>query len=660
MAIVKMKKLSVIGMQEERESILRELMNLGVVEISNPQNKLQDDDWQTLVVRDGDEANFTEKDKQIYAVQESISIIENFASIKKPIFPIRKNITESEFNDLCKDEHKFKIESEEILSLREDYNQAQSRENAANAQIFALSPWQAYQIPLEKTTTEQMNILLGVFSPNADIEALAGEIEADGCPCILREVNRDKEQIYSSLIYFRNDEKKVLEKIKTYGWSKPAFSFSSGTVSENIERCKKEIEVLSQNKEEIRQKIVERAGYLEDLQIYHDMLIVARDKSKIRSNLVNTEKVFEFDGYLPSVYVNTVKEILKNYFCSYEFREPEEGDDVPVRLKNKSFFSPIEFVTSMYSLPSYREIDPTSIFSLFYILFFGIMFGDVGYGIMLVLGSIIAIKKFKMNEGSAAKLMRVIFYSGISSIIWGIMFGSFFGDLIPVVGKTFFDKTINIKPLWLDPAKEPMIFLMFSCALGVVHLFVGMGIKAYQEIKDGKFLDACNDVFIWYMIVLGLIMWIFGESLSTTAVTIGKWMAIAGFALAIILPIFIAVGSGKALGIWNIYSGVTGNLSDILSYSRLLGLGLASTSIAGVFNFLASMGGKSVVGVIMFILIFLVGHALNFAINALGAFVHSCRLQYVEFFGKFYEGGGREFDPFNRNTKYINIIEGGN
>ena len=159
------------------------------------------------------------------------------------------------------------------------------------------------------------------------------------------------------------------------------------------------------------------------------------------------------------------------------------------------------------------------------------------------------------------------------------------------------------------------------------------------------------------MIVLGAVGTLFGKMVNPSVPKVGKVMLIAGLIMAIILPFFINKGIGKAIGLWNIYSGLTGNLSDILSYSRLLGLGLASTSIAQVFNFLASMGGKSVVGVIMFILIFTLGHTLNFAINALGAFVHSCRLQFVEFFGKFYEGGGREFTPFEKNTKYIKVVE---
>lgn len=659
MAIVRMKKLSVIGMQDERQALLSDLMALGVVEVTSNASKLQDEEWQELVTADGDEARASEKERELAQVSQALSIIDRFGQVKKPAFTKRKNLTESEFAELCRLENHFKAESDEINDLYEQYNRALTNENTLNAQIFALKPWESYDIPLEKKETERLKLSLGVFPPATDLRLVNEDLEYKGLTADLKEISRDKEQVYARLWYFIEDEAQVMDIVKMSGYTKPAFTDSPGTVTDNIEECKKEIEIINHKKEELLKQIAEKASYREDLEIYHDMLAISRDQSKVRSNLVNTSRAFEFDGFVPEAAMNSVEKVLGKYFCNYEFTDPEEEDDVPVKLKNKGFFSPIEFITKMYSLPSYREVDPTSIFTFFYIIFFGIMFGDVGYGILLILGSWLAVKKFNMNEGGAGKLMKVIFYSGISSVFWGFMFGSFFGDLIPVVSETFFGNRVAFDPVWLDPAKEPMLFLAFSCACGVVHLFVGMGIKAYEEIKAGKFLDACNDVFVWYMIVLGLVMWLFGGMVSETLVPVGKYLALAGFALALILPIFIAKGVGKALGIWNIYSGVTGNLSDILSYSRLLGLGLASTSIAQVFNFLASMGGKSVVGIVMFVLIFLVGHALNFAINALGAFVHSCRLQYVEFFGKFYEGGGREFDPFNRSTKYINIIEGG-
>ncbi|HHW95542.1 MAG TPA: V-type ATP synthase subunit I [Mogibacterium sp.] len=656
MAIVKMKKLSVIGLQEEREAILRDLMSLGAVEISCANDKLQDEEWQQLVVRDGDEIRATEKDKELSRVQQAIGLINKYSEFKPSAFQVRRDIKEEEFDVLRSETDGYKAQTEEILELYEKLNHEQQLENAANSQIFALNPWINYELPLEEKTTDRLNIELGVFPPNTDVKALERELEEESYPCFLEEISKDKEQLYASFYYFKEDEDDVLDKLKKAGLSKPTFTDAPGTVTEVIERCKEDIEVHVAKKEQIIGQIAEKATYKEALENYHDILILDRDESQIRSNLVNTAKAFEFDGYVPAVAMPDVEKSLSEYFCSYEFSEPEEDDDVPTKLKLSKFLSPMEFIMKLYSLPNYREVDPTAIASIFYIIFFGIMFGDVGYGLMLIAGSLFAIKKFNIVEGAAGQLMKIIFYSGFSSIIWGFMFGSIFGDLIQVTGSTFFDKSIIIKPLWLDPGKEPMAFLAFSCGIGVVHLFIGMGIQAYQQIKQGKFLDACNDVFIWYAIVIGAIMWLFGGSVSPSLPVIGKWMVIVGLILAIILPIFIAKGAGKALGLWNIYSGLSGQLSDILSYSRLLGLGLASTSIAGVFNFLASMGGKTVVGVIMFIVIVLLGHLLNFAINALGAFVHSCRLQYVEFFGKFYEGEGREFNPFDRKTKYINII----
>lgn len=660
MAIVKMKKLSVIGLQEERDAMLRDLMNLGAVEISGANEKLQDEEWQKLVVRDGDEARATEKDKELVRVQQALDLIGKYGKIKPSAFQIRRTVTEEEFVGFRSEIDRYKKQVEEILKLSEELTQEQLNENAMNSQIFALNPWLSYELPLEEKSTDRLTLKLGVFSPHTDVKALERELEKESFPCFLEEISKDKEQLYASIWYFKEDEDGVLENLKRAGLAKPTFADTFGTVTENIEKCKQKIEALVANKEQILEQIAEKSVYKKDLENYHDMIILDRDESRIRSNLVNTTRAFEFDGYVPVVATGDVEKALSKYFCNYEFSEPEEEDDVPVKLKLSKVLSPMEFVTKLYSLPTYREVDPTSILSIFYVLFFGIMFGDVGYGLMLIIGAIVAIKKFHMVEGGLGQLVKIIFYSGISSVIWGFLFGSFFGDLIPVVGRTFFNHEIIIKPIWLDPAKEPMTFLVFSCGLGIVHLFIGMGIHAYELIRERKFLDACNDVFIWYAIVLGAVMLLFGGKVSPSLPGIGKWMLIVGLALAIILPVFISKGVGKAIGLWNIYSGVSGNLSDILSYSRLLGLGLASTSIAAVFNFLASMGGKTIIGVIMFIVIFLAGHTLNFAINALGAFVHSCRLQYVEFFGKFYEGDGREFDPFDRKTKYINIVEGGN
>jgi V/A-type H+-transporting ATPase subunit I len=659
MAIVKMNKLSVIGMNSEKKDLLKSLMDLGMVEVSGSEEKLQDEDWKKLVVKDGDEETASFYDKKISLAESAIGVLKKYAGVKMSLFGTRKIVSEAEYDDMKSHESEYEAQAKEITDLDNQLNDAFAEENAANNLTASLTPWKSYELPLDLDSTERLKIRLGVVPPETDITALGEEIAGAGHECEIEEIGRDKQQCYLSLWYFREDEDDVLEIVKSHGWTNASIAGMTGTVEENIDSAAKKIEELGNRRKEIVDEIAGKASYAENIEYYHDIMVVKRDEARIRSRLLTTEETFTFDGWTPVAADEKVRAVLDSYTCWYELTEPEEDDDVPIRLKNSKFFSPIEFITKMYSLPSYNEIDPTSIYTFFYIIFFGIMFGDVGYGLIICIATALVLKKTHMYEGGAYKLMKTLFYSGISSVFWGFMFGSFFGDIIPVIADTFFDKTVVIKPLWLDPAKSPMLFLVFSCGLGVIHLFVGMGIKAYEEIKAGQVLDAVKDVFTWYLIVIGVILWIFGGRISDGAQGIGKTMSLVGFAMALILPIFTNKGVGKALGIWDLYSGITGQLSDILSYSRLLGLGLASTSIAQVFNFLASMGGKGVTGVLIFVVIGLLGHTLNFAINALGAFVHSCRLQFVEFFGKFYEGGGREFDPFNKNTKYINVVEEG-
>jgi V/A-type H+-transporting ATPase subunit I len=360
---------------------------------------------------------------------------------------------------------------------------------------------------------------------------------------------------------------------------------------------------------------------------------------------------------MPKRANEAISELFDKYGCYYEFVEPETDEETPVLLNNIGLVQPIEVITELYSLPNNKEIDPTPIYSFFYLMFFGLMFGDVGYGAILTIVCMLMLKKFNL-EGTIYKLVKSFAYAGVATMFWGLMFGSFFGNLTSVIGASFFDNPeMGLKPLWFDTLEDPVKLLIFSCVFGTVHIFIGMGIRAYELIRDGKILEAFNDVFSWYVLLVGLVLWLVGDSFVAEGTgVIGKWMSIGGAACIVVLPFFISKGLGKVGGLWNLY-GITGYMADILSYSRLLALGLATTVISQVVNMLGSFTGTSFIGVILFIVIVVFGHVFNFAINGLGSYVHSIRLQYVEFFGKFYEGGGMPFEPFNKKTKYIELIK---
>lgn len=304
-----------------------------------------------------------------------------------------------------------------------------------------------------------------------------------------------------------------------------------------------------------------------------------------------------------------------------------------------------------------------------YVFLFGLMLSDAAYGFIVFLMCFLALKKFPRMEENLRKSLRLFMYCGLSTLFWGVMFGGYFGDAVDIVSRTYFGHTVTIPALWFVPLNDPMKLLVYSMLFGVIHLFLGLGLKGYMLLKDGKVVDFICDVVLWYLLLLGLILMLlptelFGSIAQMNIVfppvlnSLAKGMAIAGA-----LGILVMSARDKknpilrlALGAYDLYN-ITGWVSDVLSYSRLLALGLATGVIASVINQMGSMVGNNVFGVIVFILVFCFGHLFNLAINLLGAYVHTCRLQYVEFFGKFYEGGGKAFRPFKQITKYVEIKE---
>ena len=267
------------------------------------------------------------------------------------------------------------------------------------------------------------------------------------------------------------------------------------------------------------------------------------------------------------------------------------------------------------------------------------------------------------------KSLKLFFYCGLSTLVWGILFGGYFGNIVDIVSEKFFGHTVTVPALWFVPLNDPMKLLVYSLLFGVIHLFVGLGIKGYLCLKDKKYMDFFCDVVLWFMLLVGLILMLLPSdifaSIAQTEIVFPHVLNRAAQLLAAAGAVGIVLMSGRdnrnpalrlALGAYDLYN-ITGWLSDVLSYSRLLALGLATGVIASVINQMGSMLPDNVIGVVFFILIFLVGHAMNLAINLLGAYVHTNRLQFVEFFGKFYEGGGRPFNPFKENTKYTEVKE---
>ena len=436
-----------------------------------------------------------------------------------------------------------------------------------------------------------------------------------------------------------------------------------------IEAYEKERAAAIEKIDSTKEKIASFADKRDDIRFISDYFRMRAAKYEVLGTLEQTKRIFIIEGYVPARYADALENELTNkYEVAVEMYDPEPSEDVPVLLKNGPFAEPMEGVIESYSMPGKGELDPTTPVACFYYILFGMMLSDFAYGAVMSIATFVLIKKLKNMERPMRKTLTMFFYCGLGTMLSGILFGSYFGDAPTVIAKTFFGKTLEI-PKVIDPLTQPMKMLVLCFAIGIIHLFAGLVINLYTALKQKRYVDAISDSVLWMLLVAGLIL--FGlttdmvtgmfalNKISPAAGNVGKVMAVIG-AIGIILM------DGRESrnwfkrtlkGLYGLYN-VTGYLSDLLSYSRLLALGLATSVISSVFNQMGSMvAGTPVVGVIFFILIFLVGHVLNLAINALGAYVHANRLQYVEFFGKFYNGGGRKFTPFAPNTKYLRFKE---
>ena len=657
MAIVKMSKLNVIGLNENKAALLSDLMNIGVVEINNQDSKLTDEKWSSYVEKDGDESGVCSKDIRISEVASAIEVLNKYYTGKKPLFKTRKPVTCSEFQSHITNKDEIFKNVDLINEINKEISRLRNDENRLKTAIIALKPWVAYDYPLEVSGTKYTSVLIGTIPVSISLPDVERAVNEIGNGAAFYNVSTDEIQQYVSVVCLNEDKDSMLDKLRQYGFNAIVFSDFSGKAAENIIAFEKELAEISEEISQREEKLTAMSDYRLETEYLYDDLIIERDKVKILSSIVKTKKAFYFDGWMPEGSKEEVESVLKANGCYYEISEPEEGEERPILTKQSSIVEPFGAITDLYSTPSVNDIDPTPFIAPFYFIFFGLMLSDASYGIILTVACFIILKKYRL-EGLIRKLVKMFMYCGISTAFWGVMFGGYFGDLIPVVSRTLFGSEITINPAWFDPVKDPMKLLTFSIILGVIHLFTGMGIKAYTLIKQGHLFDAVCDIFLWYIFLIGLILLGVGGLITPAMSSIGKVMSIAGA-----LGILFTAGRekkgivGKLVGGLGSLYGSTGYLSDALSYSRLLALGLATGVISQVINTLGSLAGGGIFGALVMLLAFVIGHSFNFAINVLGSFVHASRLQYVEFFGKFFEGGGTAFNPFNKKTKYVEIID---
>ena len=634
-----MKHLRLLGMESEREALLKAMQDMECVEISSIDGS--EEALKSGFAKPDDKALMSAQEAS-RAYRTALASLDRFAPEKKGMFRKRQGVSRAAFFS-AESEENARTAAETINKDTRRLGEIESERTKNEALRATLAPWLTVDVPLGGADGA-LAVFFGTAGLNVTDDALKALADSLDGLLTWQQASSDRSLRYLLVMCHRSVRERALSALRDLGFSTVSFRGMTGTARENDKALAENLAALEKERQEIEQRIAGLGGKREALLEASDRAAIALRREEAKSRLVGTDKVFLLEGWLPADRCAALEKALEPFTCAIETREPTEDEypQVPVQLKNNKLTRPLNMVTEMYSLPAYGTLDPNPLMAPFFILFYGIMMADMGYGLLMMIASVIISKKYR-PKGTSGELFSLLGLCGISTFIMGALTGGFFGDFLTQLVAIVSPGTVFALPKLFDPLDDLTMILIGSMALGMVQIVTGMAISLIEKCKRKKFLDAFFEEITWWIVFIGIALLALGK---------GAAVLYVGCALVLLGPIVQGKGWGKLTGVFgSLYNHVTGYFGDILSYTRLMALMLAGSVIAQVFNMLAAMPGN----VIAFIIISMLGNAMNFGLNLLGCYVHDLRLQCLEFFNKFYVDGGKPFRPMTLDTEYVDL-----
>ena len=634
-----MKHLRLLGMESEREALLKTMQDLECVEISHIDGS--EEALKTGLAKPDDRALLNAQEES-RAYRAALAALDRFAPEKKGLFRKRQGVSRASFFDE-ENERQARAAAEAINADMHRLGEIESERTKNEALRASLAPWLAVDALLD-STDGVLSLLFGTVGATVTDDALRALSDSLSGLLTWQQASSDKTLRYLLIACHKSVKEQALSALRELGFSTVSFRGLCGTAEENDKKLEAALAALESERREIERRVERFDGNRETLLEASDRAAILLRREEAKSRLIETDKVFLLEGWLPADRCTALEKALEPFTCAVETREPAEDEypQVPVQLRNNKLTRPLNMVTEMYSLPAYGTLDPNPLMAPFFILFYGIMMADMGYGLLMMIASVIISKKYR-PKGTSGELFSLLGLCGLSTFIVGAMTGGFFGDFLTQLVAIVSPGTVFTLPKLFDPLDDLTMILIGSMALGLVQIITGMAISLIEKCKRKKFLDAFFEEITWWIVFLGIALAVLKK---------GTAVLYLGCALVLLGPIVQGKGWGKLTGVFgSIYNHVTGYFGDILSYTRLMALMLAGSVIAQVFNMLAAMPGN----VIAFLIISMLGNAMNFGLNLLGCYVHDLRLQCLEFFNKFYVDGGKPFRPMTLDTEYVDL-----
>jgi len=641
MAIVKMKKLQLMVARSQKDSLLDELTRLGCVQIVDLGEMPQG------LKAEGSAA--VELKTEQNAFNSALKVIDRFSPEKSRLLAPKPEITQDSFmkgegyaEELCA--------AETVLSLEQKLRSIAGEESRIRAAIEALTPWAPLDMPLQTAGTGYATVLLGTLPKESEPASAEAALEAKELEAELFTVSSDDKLHYTVLLCSKDAQEQTLEILRSLGFAQTGISGTEGTAAENIAASEKALLSLAEDKKATEAEIISFASHRAAFKLCADRTETAILRADAEGKLMGSESTVCLTGWLEAPEEKKFAECAEKFDCAWETRDPtpEEYPEVPVKLKNNKITNALNMVTNMYALPTYDGVDPNPLMAPFFILFYGLMMADMGYGLLMIIAAVVALKKIKPKEGTLS-FCQLLLYGGIATFVCGAITGGFFGNSLEVLGQIL-DKPAGwgVLPALFNPMTDSMYVLIGAMILGVIHLNTGMVINAVEKCKRHEYADAFWEEGTLWITLVGILLAVLVKGTASKVVLIvGCLGVLYGGSRG-------ATGFGKVTSIFGtVYNQVTGWFGDILSYARIMALMLAGSVIGMVFNTIGGIAHN----LIFFIVIFLIGHALNFGLNLLGCYVHDLRLQCLEYFGKFYKDGGKPFRPMTVKANHYDVVK---
>ncbi|UJF14954.1 V-type ATP synthase subunit I [Jeotgalibaca sp. MA1X17-3] len=648
MAIAKMKKIKLISLQDQKDSIMQAIQGMQSVELidmteeyeqSAPADSPKRDVLNNSIkVLEGKQEDY--KDALIFLK----SYLPQPTMLEKMREP-RKKMTIQSIEGEASQLNQEKI-LQEVDVLRKRIKKIEETIKKHNEDETFLLKWKKLSFNPETLSDNKFVLSLTGTIPQTKSDDYIRALNEN--PLIfVEEVYQAREEYGVSIYFDRQVEEEVKDFLEENYFFKLSYLFDSPP-EEELVRIRKDRDVMKQELSEIKTKLADMKKTEWELMLINETIYAKLQRLYGQLLLLDERHLFILEGWMEDSKLQYFQEEMAEHLSQEDYAiltedvKEEEIDKVPIVLKNNRFVSPFENITAMYSLPKYNEIDPTPFLTPFYLIFFGMMLADLGYGLLMWAATMVALKFFHLDKGMK-KNMRFFNLLSYATMGWGLIYGSFFGAALPIV--------------LLSTTEDVNTILLMSVIFGVIQMLVGLSVKTYLQLRVKDIYGAISDGIGWIAIFVGIILIVLGNLVIPSPVlnTAGAVVAILG---AVSIIVASSLGSdnkalGAGAGLYNLY-GITGYIGDVVSYTRLMALGVSGGSIALAFNMIVGFlptGARFTVGIVLFLIL----HAVNFGLSALSAYVHGARLIFVEFFGKFYDGGGKALNPLKTSEEYIDL-----